>query len=65
MAKVISSSSPSYAKGGSNKMAGKTGASAQKPGTTSGSSHGSSGGFAKGGNGHMVSKQTAGHCKPL
>jgi hypothetical protein len=60
MAKVVSKSSPSYARGGNGSMAGKTGASPQKPGTTSGAGHGSmSGGFAKGGSGHMVGKQTS------
>jgi len=65
MATVKSKSSPAYATGGNGKMVGKTGASPQKPGTTSGASHGSMGGKAKGGSGHMVGKQTSGHCKPL
>jgi len=59
MATVKSKSSPSYATGGNGHMAGKTGASAQKPGTTTGSAHGSMGGKAKGGSGHMVGKQTS------
>jgi hypothetical protein len=59
MAKVVSKSSPSYAKGGNGHMASKTGASPQKPGTTSGASHGSMGGWLKGGSGHMVGKQTS------
>jgi hypothetical protein len=60
MAKVVSKSSPSYAKGGNGHMAGKTGASPQKSGTTTGAGHGSmSGGWAKGGSGHMVGKQTS------
>jgi hypothetical protein len=59
MAKVVSKSSPSYAKGGNGHMTGKVGASPQKPGTTSGASHGSMGGWLKGGSGHMVGKQTS------
>lgn len=66
MAKGSSRSSPSYAKGGSGHMVGKTGASAQKSGTTSGASHGSIGGKARGGSGnHMVGKQTSKPVKPL
>lgn len=65
MATRKSKSSPAYAQGGNRGMAPKTGASPQKPGTTTGASHGSGGGHAKGGSGHMVGKQTAGHCKPL
>lgn len=68
MAKGSSRSSPSYAKGGSGHMVGKTGASAQRSGTTSGASHGSpsSSYGAKGGSGnHMVGKQTSKPVKPL
>lgn len=64
MAKKASKSA-GYARGGSQHMVGKTGASPQKPATTSGASHGAPGGKARGGSGHMVGKQTAGHCKPL
>lgn len=58
--KQISQSSPSYANGGSGHMVGKTGASPQKPATTSGASHGSmSRAPVHGGSGHMVGKQTS------
>lgn len=66
MAKVISKSSPSYASGGSGHMVGKTGASPQKSGTTSGASHGSmSKGAVRGGSGHMVGKQSVKPAKKL
>lgn len=64
--KVKSRSHPQYVSGGSGHMVGKTGASPQKPGTTSGSSHGAmSKGYAKGGNHHMVGKQTSKRAKPI
>ena len=59
------STSGQFARGGSHRMLGKTGASAQKAGTTTGAAHGSAGGKAHGGSGHMVGKQTAKACKPL
>lgn len=63
---VKSKSRPSYAVGGGGHMVGKTGASPQKAGTTSGSSHGSMGGKIKaGGKGRMVGKQSATAAKPL
>ena len=52
-------SKPAYAKGGSQHMASRTGASPQRSGTTSGASHGATGGKPHGGSGHMVGKQTS------
>jgi hypothetical protein len=60
MAKVKSTKSPSFAKGGKTKMFGKQSAGPQKSGVTSHQTSGNGGKFAKGGNGHMFGKQCAG-----
>lgn len=61
--KVLSTSSPAFAKGGSKGMFGKQSAGPQKPGTTA--KNGSGGGkFGKGGSGHMFGKQSAGPKAP-
>ena len=65
MARGTKKSHPQFARGGSHHMLGKTGASPQRSGTTSGASHGSTGGKAHGGSGHMVGKQKSTACKPL
>jgi hypothetical protein len=59
MAKVKSTKSPSFAKGGKTKMFGKQHAGPQKPGTSAHSTSGSGGKFAKGGRTHMFGKQSA------
>ncbi|WP_454627769.1 hypothetical protein [Bradyrhizobium cenepequi] len=55
--KTISSSTPSFAKGGSTKMFGKQHAGQQAPGQTATKS-GAGGKFAKGGSGKMFGKQS-------
>jgi hypothetical protein len=62
--KVISSSKPTFAAGGSGKMFGQQSAGPQKPGVTEKS--GSGGGkFGKGGSGKMFGKQSAGPMPPF
>lgn len=65
MAKVLSTSSPTFVKGGSGKMFGKTGTGTQKPGTTATASRSGGGGkWAKGGGGKMTGKKVT-PAKPL
>ena len=61
--KVVKSSTPAFAKGGSKGMFGKQHAGPQKSlndGSTGKRTSGSGGKWAKGGSGHMFGKQTAG-----
>lgn len=62
--KVMSSSKPSFMKGGNKHMFGKQHAGTQKSGVTSADKTSSGGKFAKGGSGHMFGKQSANPRRP-
>ncbi len=62
--KVISSSKPAFAKGGSGHMFGKQSAGPKSPGVSHKAQSGSGGKWAKGGSGKMFGKQSAGTRTP-
>jgi len=62
--KVISSSKPAFAKGGSGGMFGKQSAGPKSPGVSGKAQSGSGGKWAKGGSGKMFGKQSAGARTP-
>lgn len=62
--KVMSSSSPAFAKGGKAKMFGKQSAGPQKSGVSGHATSGNGGKFAKGGGKKMFGKQSAAPAKP-
>ncbi len=57
--KVISSSKPAFAKGGSGKMFGKQSVGTKTPGVSGKADKGGGAKFIKGGSGKMFGKQTA------
>ena len=57
--KVEKSSTPTFVKGGSGHMVGKTHAGPKAPGGTGPTKTGDGGKFASGGSGHMFGKQNA------
>lgn len=62
--KVVKSSKPAFAKGGSGKMFGKQTVGTKTPGVSGKSDTGGGGKWAKGGSGKMAGKQTAGPRTP-
>lgn len=62
--KVISSSKPGFAKGGSGSMFGKQSAGPKTPGVMGKAQSGSGGKWAKGGSKQMFGKQSAGTRTP-